>query len=130
MNISKKNSVRYLIQNWRYLYVSQISLRKQANKQTDRHTRNLKIFETSVGTSQEYFPRNFWTISHLELKISLYLYNFNKEVSQLTDWQTYKKSELLGTSEPTSQECLQKISKRYLIQNWRYPYSSLNSVRK
>ena len=32
----------------------------------------------------------FRKISHPEQEISLYLYNFSKEVSQLTDRQTYK----------------------------------------
>ena len=36
-------------------------------------------------------PKNFRKISDPELEISLYLSNFSKEVSQLTDWQTYKK---------------------------------------
>ena len=35
--------------------------------------------------------KNFRKISHTELEISLYLSNFSKKVSQLTDWQTYKK---------------------------------------
>ena len=34
---------------------------------------------------------NFRDISHRKLEISLYLFNFSKKVSQLTDWQTYKK---------------------------------------
>ena len=36
-------------------------------------------------------PKNFRKISDPELEISLYLSNFSKEVSQITDWQTYKK---------------------------------------
>ena len=36
-------------------------------------------------------PKNFRKIYHPELEISLYLSNVGKEVSQLTDWQTYKK---------------------------------------
>ena len=46
-----------------------------------------------------------------------------------TDRHT-KISELFGTSVQTSQECLQKISERYIIQNWRYPYIYQISVRK
>ena len=61
-------------------------------------------------------------IFHLELEISLNLLDFSKEVCQLPDWQTYKKSELFGTSLPTSQECLPKIPERYLIQTQRYPF--------
>ena len=34
--------------------------------------------------------KNVKKISHQEQEISLYLSNFSKEVSQLTDWQTYK----------------------------------------
>ena len=37
------------------------------------------------------YPRKFRKIYLPELEISLYLYNFSKEVSQLTDWQTYIK---------------------------------------
>ena len=36
-------------------------------------------------------PTNFRRISHPEKEISLHLFNFSKEVSQLTDCQTYKK---------------------------------------
>ena len=34
--------------------------------------------------------KNFRKISHPEQEISLHLSNFSKEVSQLTDWETYK----------------------------------------
>ena len=40
-------------------------------------------------------PKNFRKISHTELEISLYLSNFSKKVSQLTDWQTYKKFRII-----------------------------------
>ena len=40
-------------------------------------------------------PENFRKISLPELEISLYLYNFSKEVSQLTDWQTYMKFRII-----------------------------------
>ena len=40
-------------------------------------------------------PKNFRKISDPELEISLYLSNFSKEVSQLTDWQTYKKFRII-----------------------------------
>ena len=40
-------------------------------------------------------PTNFRNISHTELEISLYLSNFSKKVSQLTDWQTYKKFRII-----------------------------------
>ena len=37
---------------------------------------------------------------------------------------------MLGTGVPTYQECVPTISERYVIQNWRYPYICLVSVRK
>ena len=40
-------------------------------------------------------PKNFNKMSPPELEISLYLSNFSKEVSQLTDWQTYKKFRII-----------------------------------
>ena len=40
-------------------------------------------------------PNNFREISHLEQEISLHLSNFSKEVSQLTDSQTYKKFKII-----------------------------------
>ena len=40
-------------------------------------------------------PKNFRKISHTELDISPYLSNFSKKVSQLTDWQTYKKFRII-----------------------------------
>ena len=38
-------------------------------------------------------PKKLRKISHWELEISSYLFNISKEVSQLTDWHTYKKIE-------------------------------------
>ena len=64
-------------------------------------------------------PKSFKKISHPELGISLYLSNFRKEVSQIMSERHAKNLELFGTSVGTSSECLQKISERYLIQNWR-----------
>ena len=55
---------------------------------------------------------------------------FSKETRQLTDWQTYKNLNLFGNGVQTYQECLQKVSERYIIQNRRYPYIGLISVRK
>ena len=43
------------------------------------------------GMSSKSFKKTY----HLELEISLYLSNFSKEVSQLTDWQTYKKFRII-----------------------------------
>ena len=39
-------------------------------------------------------------------------------------------SELSGISVPTSQECIQNISEKFLIQNLRYPYICIIPVRK
>ena len=41
-------------------------------------------------------PKCFSKLSHPELEISLYLSNISKEVSQLKDWQTYKKFTIIG----------------------------------
>ena len=40
-------------------------------------------------------PKNIRMISHPELEIYLYWSNFSKNVSQLTDWQTYKKFKMI-----------------------------------
>ena len=82
-------------------------------------------------------PKKFRKISHPELEISLNLSNFSKKVSQLTDRQTGRQEtdrladthESFGSSIQTFQESLQKISERYLIQNRRYLYIGLISVR-
>ena len=37
--------------------VNIISVRKWGNEQTDRHTRNMKLFWTSAGTSKECLPK-------------------------------------------------------------------------
>ena len=39
--------------------------------------------------------KDFRKISHQELEKSLYLSNFSKEISKLTDWQTYKKFRII-----------------------------------
>ena len=36
-------------------------------------------------------PKIFRKVSHTELEISLYLSDFSKDVSQITDWHNYKK---------------------------------------
>ena len=61
-------------------------------------------FKDSLGIS----PKVFRQIYHPKLDISLDLYNFLKEVSQLTDCQIYKK--IFGNIVPTLKECLQQIS--------------------
>ena len=40
-------------------------------------------------------PKNFSKMSHPELEIPPYLSNISKEVSQLPDWQTYKKFRII-----------------------------------
>ena len=40
-------------------------------------------------------PKSFRKIFHWKLEIFIYLCNFSKEVSQLTDWQTYKKFRII-----------------------------------
>ena len=75
-------------------------------------------------------PKNFRKISYPELEISLYLWNFSKKVNQLTDWQTYKIFSINWNWPANIPEMSPKISERYLIQNWSYPYICLISVRK
>ena len=57
--------------------------------------------------------KKFRKVSHPELEIFLYLSNFSKDVSQQTDWQTYKKFESYGTSVQRSQEYIQNSLGRY-----------------
>ena len=73
------------------------------------------MFETRVETSQDSLQKisdflekvykdpinvskKLRKISHWELEISSYLFNISKEVSQLTDWHTYKKFEKIEMS--------------------------------
>ena len=70
--------------------------------------------------------KKFRKISHSEQEISKDLSYYSKETIQLKDWQTYKNLKLFGNGVQTSQECLEKLSERYLIQNRRYPYIGLN----
>ena len=76
-----------------------------------KHSRNVsKRFQKYITKNQSYkkafnilYPSwYFWKsqtffrmISHPELEISLYLSNFSKKVSQLTDWQAYKKFRII-----------------------------------
>merc|ERR1711954_88444 len=49
--------------------------------------------------------------------------------TQLTQLDRHTRiSELFGIGLPTYQKCLQKISERYLIQNWRYLYNFSKEV--
>ena len=75
-------------------------------------------------------PTNFRKISHPELDLSLYLSSFSKEVSQLTDWQTYKKYRIIWKWCNNIPGMSPKKSERYLNENQRYPYICLISVRK
>ena len=76
------------------LYLSNFS--KKVSQLTDWHTYkkfvSIWIYYTNIS---EMSPKNFRKISHPEQEISLYLYNFSKEVSQLTDWQTNKKFRII-----------------------------------
>ena len=53
--------------------------------------KKFKIIWNQCANIPGMFPENFRKISLPEVEILLYLCNFSKEVSQLTDWQTYKK---------------------------------------
>ena len=122
LNISKDNLIS--VRNWGY-------------EQTDRHTKNLKSFENCGQTSKECVKNQkktsytllcakireistmiFRKIYHAELEISLCRHNLSKELSQLTDWKTYKK---LGSIKNYCSNIVvmsKKNSERYLIQNW------------
>ena len=67
-----------------------------ANYQTDTHTKNSELFGwnqcTNISGISQKTSRK---ISYPELEISLCLSNFSKEISQLTDWQTYKKFRII-----------------------------------
>ena len=60
-------------------------------------------------------PKIFRNISHPELEMSLYLYNFDKQVTNYRIDRHTRSLESFGTSVETSKEYLQKISERYLI---------------
>ena len=63
---------------------------------TDRQTyKNFGIIWYKCINIPEMPLKNFRNIYHTELEISLYLSNFSKKVSQLTDWQTYKKFRII-----------------------------------
>ena len=53
--------------------------------------KKIRIVWNKCTNIQVMSPKNFRKISYLELKISLYYHNFSKEVSQLTNRQTYKR---------------------------------------
>ena len=63
----------------------------------DKHPKN--VSKIRKKTSYTLLCAKIWEIStmifrkiyHAELEISLYRHNLSKELSQLTDWKTYKK---------------------------------------
>ena len=69
-----------------------INISKEISQLTDWQTyMNFRNFWNKCTNIPGIPLKNFRTISHTELEISLYLSNISKKVSQLTDWQTYKK---------------------------------------
>ena len=77
-------------------------------------------FTTTERNSPGMSPENSKKIAHLELEISKdNLTSVRKWDNEQTDRHT-RNLEFFGTCVRTSQECLQKISERYLIQNQRY----------
>ena len=72
------------------LYLSNLS--KELSQLTDWQTyKKFKIIWNWCTNIPGMSPKSFRKLSHSELEISLYLSNISKEVSQLTDWQTYRK---------------------------------------
>ena len=77
-----------------FLYLYYIS--KKLRQLTDWKTyKKLRIIWNWPANIPEMSSKNFRKISHPELDISQYLCNFSKEVSQLKDWQTYKKFRII-----------------------------------
>ena len=77
-----------------FLYLSIFS--KEVSQLTDWQT--CKIFRIifSKCTNITGMPlKNFKKMSHPELDILLYLYNFSKEESQSIDWEAYKKFRII-----------------------------------
>ena len=75
-----------------YLY----NFSKEVSQLTDWQTnKKFRIIWNKCTNIPGMPPKNFRKISHTELEISLYLSNFSKKVSQLTDWQTYKKFRII-----------------------------------
>ena len=66
------------------LYLCNFS--KEVSKLTDRQTyKKFRIIWKKCTNIPGMPPKNFRKISHTEQEISLYLSNFSKKVSQLTD---------------------------------------------
>ena len=76
------------------LYLCNFS--KEVSQLTDWQTyKKFKIIWKKCTNIPGMPPKKFRKISHTELEISLYLFNFSKKVSQLTDWQTYMKFRII-----------------------------------
>ena len=100
-NVSKKIRKIYHPELEISLYLSNFS--KEVSQLTDWQTyKKFRIIWNKCTNIPGMPPKNFRKISHPELEISLYLSNFSKKVSQLTDWQTYTNLELFGTSVESS----------------------------
>ena len=70
----------------RISYLNLCNFSKEISQITDWQTyKNFKIIWNQCAKIPGMSPGNFRKISLPELEISLYLYNFSKEVSQLTD---------------------------------------------
>ena len=107
-----------------YLYFPNFS--KEVSQQKDRKTYKKfviigKLCTNILGISQKKFRK----IYHPGQDISLYLPNFSNEVSQLTDWQTYKQFVIIGQWRQHIHGMFQKKSEKYIIQDRRYPYIGL-----
>ena len=83
----------------------------------------LKALKLSKGQFQRHKSGTNHSSYHIKAKLKATLELISSH-EQYEDYvlNLYKKLELFGTSVPTSQDCLQKISERYLIQNQRYAF--------
>ena len=96
------------------------SARKWGNEQTDRHAIYMKVFEIRYKPPQN-ISRKFEKDSSARTEdITNNLFSVRKWGNEQTDRNT-RNLKLFRTNVQTSKECLQKIKKRYLIQNWIYP---------
>ena len=70
----------YIIQNWIYSYFDMISVKKLANYQTDRPTRNSELFGYHIQKSQEMW-NNFEKVQKYPGNVSK---KFQKDISSRT----------------------------------------------
>ena len=77
-------------QNKSWKFIKYSNIQQLTDWQTYKKFRIIWNYHTKVPRMS---PRNFRKIYHPEVELSLYLCNFSKEISQLTDWQPYKKFE-------------------------------------